>query len=93
MVGTIQPSNTGTSPSRWRRLMYLLPLIVAGEVVATFRIFYGKFLFCSADKPCSPLTATDILAGVGTADQIKVSVYVAKASWKLISGVHVRSAR
>jgi hypothetical protein len=89
MVASTQPSNTDTSPSRWHRITYLLPLIVAAVVVATFYIFYGKFLFCSAVKPCSPLTATEILGSVGTADQIKVSVYVAKASWTLISGVHV----
>jgi len=89
MEAANQLPNTNTAPSKWRRLTYLLPLFVALVVIVTYFIFYKHFLLCSANNPCSPLTATDILAGIGTGDETKVSIYVARASWTLIGGVHV----
>ena len=82
-------SITITSPSTWRRIIYLLPLIVAVAVLATYFTFYKKFLYCEDARPCSPYTATEILSGVSPPDQIKVAAYVARASWTLINGVHV----
>jgi len=76
-------------PSVWRRITYCLPLIVALVVAVTYFIFYKEFLFCSATNPCSPLNAAEVLSGVSTADPVKVASYVARASWTLISGVHV----
>ncbi|HUS11110.1 MAG TPA: hypothetical protein VMZ30_11650 [Pyrinomonadaceae bacterium] len=78
-----------TPPSKWRRITYLLPLIVPGLVFVTFFVFYSQFLFCSPNDPCTPLTAAEILSGTSNLDQTRVATYVARASWALISGVHL----
>lgn len=76
--------------SNWKqRLICLLPLIVPIVVVVTFVSFYNWFLLCSTEHPCSPFTAAEILAGVSNTDQTRVAIYVARASWTLINGVHV----
>lgn len=77
-----------TGLSKWWRLAYFLPLIVAVAVLSTHFIFYKKFLFC-ADVPCSPFTAGEIAAGIASADQTRFAAYIARASWTLINGVHV----
>lgn len=38
-----------TELSKWWKLAYFLPLIVAVAVLATHFIFYRKFLFCSCE--------------------------------------------
>ena len=81
--------NQETPASKWRRLSYLLPLLVPTVVFLTFIVFYGLFLFCSPTNPCTPLSESEILAGISNLDQIRVAAYVARASWTLINGVHV----
>ena len=76
-------------PSKWRRITYLLPLIVPGLVLVTYFVFYVQFLVCSPANPCTPLSAAEILSGVSNLDQTRVAIYVARASWALINGVQV----
>jgi hypothetical protein len=77
-------------PSNWqKRIVYFLPLILPLVVVVTFLAFYKQFLLCSAAHPCSPFTSAEFLAGVSNTDQTRVAAYVARASWTLISGVHL----
>ncbi len=75
--------------SKWWKVAYLLPLIIAIGVLVTHFSFYRKFLFKCSDTPCSPITAPEILSGIGPVDQTKVAAYVARASWTLINGVHL----
>ena len=77
-----------TEVSKWWKLAYFLPLIVAVAVLATHFLFYRKFLFCM-DGPCSPFTVGEIAAGIAPADQTRFAAYIARASWTLINGVHV----
>jgi hypothetical protein len=82
-------STKKTPPSKWHRITYLLPLIVPGLVFVTFVVFYSHFLFCSPTNPCTPLSAAEILTGIGNLDQTRVAAYVARASWALINGLHL----
>jgi hypothetical protein len=84
-----QSAHELNKPSKWHWITYLLPLIVPLVVVGTYVIFYRNFLYCSANEQCSPLTSAEILAGISNTDQLKVSTYIAKASWTLINGVNV----
>jgi hypothetical protein len=82
----------GNPPSRstWDRIFDFLPLIIPIAVVLTFGGFYGGFLRCSPDHPCGPFTAGKILSAVKEAASTRVvPIYVARASWTLISGVHL----
>jgi hypothetical protein len=78
-----------TPPSKWRRITYLLPLIVPALVLVTYFVFYIKFLVCLPANPCTPLSAAEILSGISNLDQTRVATYVARASWALINGVYV----
>lgn len=94
-------STKKTPRSKWRRLIVwlrdraperlpdLLPLLVPVVVFITFFVFYNRFLFCSKENPCTPLTAAEITAGISNLDQTRAAIYVARASWTLINGVHV----
>lgn len=85
------PTDTDGPTSKGWRLIYFLPLIVPIVVIATFFLFYRGFLLCSADNPCSPLSVAEILAGVSSSEQTRVAVYVARATWTLVNGVHLLS--
>jgi len=78
-----------TPPSKWYALTCLLPLIVPLVVLITFYLFYNQFLFCSTDNPCTPLSTAEIVSGISNLDQTRAAIYVARASWALINGVHV----
>src|SRR5678816_2901379 len=83
------PSNTDSPTSKIGRVADLLPLIVPIIVIVTFVAFYGRFLSCTFYNPCSPLNVAEILAGVSSSEQTRVSAYVARASWTLVNGVHL----
>lgn len=90
-------STEKTAPSKWYRLIVrlpdlltdLLPLLVPIVVFVTFFIFYNTLLFCSSTNPCTPLTAAEIASGISNLDQTRAAIYVARASWALINGVHI----
>lgn len=87
---TAPPKSTEkTPPSKWRRISYLLPLIIPSLVAVTYFVFYIEFLVCSPDNPCTPLSETEILLGISNLDQTRVATYVARATWALINGVHL----
>lgn len=85
-------ATVNTKPPRtfnWQRIVDFLPLIIPVTVVVTYVGFYQRFLFCSIEHPCSPFTAAEIFAAVSNTDQTRVAIYVARASWTVINGVHV----
>lgn len=72
------------------RIVEFLPLIIPIAVVLTFGGFYGGLLRCTEAQPCSPFTATEISSAVASASpKPLVAIYVARASWTLINGVHL----
>lgn len=83
-------NGNSSSRSTWDRIFDFLPLIIPIAVVLTFVGFYGWFLRCSPDHPCGPYTAGQILSAVKDAASTRVvPIYVARASWTLINGVHL----
>ena len=85
-------ATVNTKPARTfisQRIVDFLPLIVPVTVIATYVVFYRRFLFCSIELPCSPFTAAEIFAAVSNSDQTRVAIYVARASWTVINGIHV----
>jgi hypothetical protein len=88
MAATVNADPPRTSNRQ--RILAFLPLIIPVAVVLTFAGFYRGFLLCSEKHPCSPFTAGEILSAVTSTDPTPVvAIYVARASWTLINGVHL----
>ena len=79
-----------TPASRLRRRAYWFPVIVPAILILTYVGFYSYFLFCSTDSAaCSPVSSAAILAAINNVDEPRVAIYVARASWTLISGLYL----